>query len=331
MRHVIASVTGGFLVLMGAGCCHLRESTAPRNTAPVPKSAAASIRYANRSTALPVVTELEQNRRFTIQRITLPAVADPQGTNRLLELDYYQPAGTNPMPVIVVLPIIGGGYPAEKHFCAYFARHGMASILVRRESLKKVINRLEEINETLLHSAIDARQAIDWIETRPELDSTRIGVFGISMGGIRAAFLAPLEPRVSAAVVALAGGDLPYIITHSSERGLARRRRLYRDSHQLSEQEFQQAVGEVMTCDPLSVAPSAERHKILLIQALFDRAVPTRKGLQLRRALGKPETIFLPTGHYSSLLFIPYLKPASLEFFKERFGRSSSNRAAQNR
>lgn len=319
MRCVVASIASGVLAFFGAGCCHVRESTARREVTPVPSAIAAQVRYTNHSTTVPDITEIGRHRRFTIHRVNLPAVAEPHGTNRLLELDYYQPVGTNTKSVIVVLPILGGGYPAEKHFCAYFAKHGMAAILVRREGLKKTITRLEEVNDTLLHSAIDARQAIDWIETRPELDAKRIGVFGISMGGIRAAFLTPLEPRIRAAVIALAGGDLPYVITHSNERGLTRRREQFRETHQLTDAAFQEAVQKVITCDPLSVAAGADRSRLLLIQALFDRAVPTHKGLELRRALGKPETIFLPTGHYTSLLFIPYLKPASLRFFHERF------------
>lgn len=318
MRYA-AHLTFALLTFLGSGCCHIRESSSHRITAHVPSEALAQVRYTNAFVQPVTMTVLGDHRRFTIERVVLSAAADAAGTNRLLELDYYRPKGVDRAPVIVVLPILGGGYPAEKHFCAYFAKHGMAAILVRREGLRKTISQLEEVNETLLHSAIDARKAIDWIETRPELDARRIGVFGISMGGIRAAFLTPLEPRIRAAVIALAGGDLPYIITHSNEPGLSRRRNQFRETHQLSEAAFQAEVQKSITCDPLSVAGSADRHRLLLVQALFDRAVPTRKGLELRRALGKPETIFLPTGHYTSLLFIPYIKPASLRFFHERF------------
>lgn len=319
MQHAAAHLSFALLTLLGAGCCHIRESSSHRATAAIPHEALAQVRYTNASVQPLTITNLGAHRRFTIERVVLSAAADTAGTNRLLELDYYRPKGVERAPVIVVLPIIGGGYPAEKHFCAYFAKHGMAAVLVRRESLPKVIGQLSEINDTLVHSAIDARQAIDWIETRAEIDAQRIGVFGISMGGIRASFLTPLEPRIRAAVIALAGGDLPYIISHSNEPGLSRRRELFRKTHQLSETAFEDQVRQSITCEPLRVAASADRQRLLLVQALFDRAVPTRKGLELRRALGKPETIFLPTGHYTSLLFIPYIKPASLRFFHERF------------
>lgn len=46
------------------------------------------------------------------------------------------------------------------------------------------------------------RASIDYLLTRPEVDSNRIGCMGLSMGGFRSAHLFGLDPRVKAAVVA---------------------------------------------------------------------------------------------------------------------------------
>jgi hypothetical protein len=304
-------------LVIASGCCHLRQSSKPHPPQPVPAEVAALVAYTKPNPLVCTESNLLTDARFTVSRIAISAVADR--TNRILSLDYYRPVGTNRMPVIVVLPIIGGGYPLEKMFCAYFARHGMAALLVRRESLKRTLDRLEEINDALLYSAIDARQAMDWVETRPELDASRLGVFGISMGGIRAAFLTPLDTRIRASVIGLAGGDLPYIITYSTEPGLTRRRNGYMKKGHLTECDLVQELKKTITCDPLSTAPSIDPTKVLMVLATCDTSVPTKKGLELRRAMGKPETIFLPTGHYSAVLFLPYLESACLRFFKEKF------------
>ncbi len=304
------------------GCCHLRESCNPRQARPVPAETTVLVAYHKFTPIACTASNLESNSRFTVQRITMPAAASK--TNRVLELDYYRPIGTNHTSVIVVLPIIGGGYPLEKLFCAYFARQGMAAVLVRRDRLKKTLDDLEEINDTLQQAAIDARQAIDWIETRSELDASRIGIFGISMGGIRAAFLAPLDSRIRAAVIGLAGGDLPYIIAHSKEGGIVRRREPYLQKHGITRDEFEQKLRGTLASDPLAVAPSIDPHKVLLVLATFDTAVPSKKGFELRRAMGKPETIIVPTGHYTALLYIPYIKSACVRFFKEKFADNGS-------
>ena len=47
----------------------------------------------------------------------------------------------------------------------------------------------------------DVMRAIDWIETRPELDARRVGCMGISGGGTVTTFAAALEPRLRAAMI----------------------------------------------------------------------------------------------------------------------------------
>jgi hypothetical protein len=304
-------------LVLFTGCCHLRQAYDARPAQPVSAESASLVAYQKPTPPACTSSNLESNGRFSVQRIAMPAAASK--TNRVLELDFYRPHGTNCTPVILVLPIIGGGYPLEKFFCSYFARQGMAAVLVRRDRLKKTLEDLGEINDTLQQAAIDARQAIDWVETRPELDASRIGAFGISMGGIRAAFLAPLDSRIRAATIGLAGGDLPYIIAHSKEGGIVRRREPYLQKHGITPDEFEQKLRTTLASDPLTVAPSIDPNKVLLVLATFDSCVPSKKGFELRRAMGKPETIIVPTGHYTALLFIPYIKSACLRFFREKF------------
>lgn len=57
-------------------------------------------------------------------------------------------------------------------------------------------------------TVFDLRRAVDFIETRPELDSKRIGYYGISLGGIIGTVFCGVEERVKVPVVALAGGQL---------------------------------------------------------------------------------------------------------------------------
>jgi len=47
----------------------------------------------------------------------------------------------------------------------------------------------------------DVMRTIDWIETRDELDSNRVGCMGISGGGTITTFASALEPRIKAALI----------------------------------------------------------------------------------------------------------------------------------
>jgi dienelactone hydrolase len=47
----------------------------------------------------------------------------------------------------------------------------------------------------------DAMRAIDYLETRPEIDANRLGAMGISGGGLNTLYLAAVDTRVKAAMV----------------------------------------------------------------------------------------------------------------------------------
>jgi dienelactone hydrolase len=49
-------------------------------------------------------------------------------------------------------------------------------------------------------TVLDIRRLLDYLETRPDVDSTRIGLGGFSKGGIETYLAAAVEPRIAAAV-----------------------------------------------------------------------------------------------------------------------------------
>jgi len=53
----------------------------------------------------------------------------------------------------------------------------------------------------------DARRALDYVETRPDLDAKRVGYYGLSLGASAGILIAAIEPRLRAVV--LTGGGLP--------------------------------------------------------------------------------------------------------------------------
>ncbi len=68
----------------------------------------------------------------------------------------------------------------------------------------------------------DYRRVLDWIEHEPELDASRIGMFGVSLGAMDAVMLTALDRRVNSLVIAMAGGDLSYLLANTSYRRVSR-------------------------------------------------------------------------------------------------------------
>ena len=54
----------------------------------------------------------------------------------------------------------------------------------------------------------DVRRALRWLAARPEVDADRLGVTGISLGGIVSSLVVSVDPRVRSGALLLAGGDL---------------------------------------------------------------------------------------------------------------------------
>lgn len=56
---------------------------------------------------------------------------------------------------------------------------------------------------------LDYRRALDWLQTRPEIDMTKIAALGTSMGGNMAAILGGVDRRVKVATLCMAGEGNP--------------------------------------------------------------------------------------------------------------------------
>ncbi len=220
----------------------------------------------------------------------------------------------------MVLPILGGSNDIAEMFARHFAANGYAAVLVHRQTQYKRLTALTDLNPTLIQIVIDHRQAIDWIETRPELDADRIVVFGVSMGGIKAALISAVERRIKASVLVLAGGDIPYILTHSEEADIVERRRQLMQKEGLSRAGLYRHLSRVITADPLRLAPYIDARKTLLILGRYDTIVPYVTGENLRRSIGKPETIYLTAGHYTAALYTPFVKYQATRFFNSHIG-----------
>ncbi len=63
-----------------------------------------------------------------------------------------------------------------------------------------------------IHQIKDFRRSVDYLETRPEIDTAKIAVLGVSFGGLYATVLPAIEERLKAAIIVLSGfGNCPTI------------------------------------------------------------------------------------------------------------------------
>jgi len=146
------------------------------------------------------------------------------------------------------------------------------------------------------------------------------GIFGLSMGGLKAILAAAAEPeRIKALFAGLVGGNIPSILAETTEESIARRRRQYLRETRMSVREYKECLRYYVAWDPLSVAPCVDPEKTRLVLAVFDTTVPFKYGCILWKAMHKPKTLFLLSGHYTSVADGFYVRRVALNFFREKF------------
>jgi len=104
-------------------------------------------------------------------------------------------AGDAPWPVVIVVPGLDATKEEMHRFQEVFLRRGMATLSFDGPGQGEV-----EFDLPIQPDwEVVASAAVDELEMRPEIDSSRVGVAGVSLGGYYAARAAIGEPRVTAA------------------------------------------------------------------------------------------------------------------------------------
>jgi dienelactone hydrolase len=301
-----------------AGCATIQPlAEGARDPTSMPTSIADRFCYA----AGPIdntVALQEEKRAYRIYDVALDPGVDESGDDSPITLEFYSPDGAGPVPVILVLPILNGQKHLVRPFATHFANHGYAAVIVdtvqRRTLLEDLIHPEDAIRRTVMRH----RMVLDWVENRPDLDASRIGVFGASLGGFNALYLAALDDRVRAVVPALVAGDLPYVMTHSNERRIVEAVEGAKAELSMTADELQAYLESMLATDLLTVAPHLDPTRIMMVIAKRDKAVPYEKQVELREALGSPEAVYVPTGHVTTAAYLFYLRSRARKFFDRK-------------
>ncbi len=260
-------------------------------------------------------------RRWTAQRVTL----QPDDGSPPIQLEWYAPRpphsstpGATPprSAAVLIFPILWGNDLGVGDFARAFAREGIHGIIVYRPKDTFSMDRpLSQLEDHLHASVIQVRRAIDWLEIQPSVDPARLGSLGISMGATLNVVVAGVEPRLTRAVFCLPASHLAQVIMTTRDRSIAKKRDEYLRRYDLSPREAEVTLERTLISEPLRVAHAIDPRRSLVIIAIADRVIGWRNSLAIWRALGKPPTVWLPTGHYTSLLVLPYVELKTLAWF----------------
>ena len=234
------------------------------------------------------------------------------------------PRGKEPAPLLLILPILGRllclpDFWLEKRIARFFVKRGFACAIVQRQFFLFQSGAGElQLNEYITSTVRLARQTLDTLSTHPDIRSDQIASLGISFGGIINTLLCAQDPRIRAAVIALAGGPIPEILATSWDPLVRYYYRSVKKGMGWKKEEFIPKLSALVE-NPLEAAPKVDAQKILMIIAKYDQVVRYPYAESLREKMGLPETVYLPCGHYTSLLVLPVLERQALHFYQRKF------------
>jgi dienelactone hydrolase len=298
-----ASIVGAADLALASGTLNF---TPAADEAQVPERfrlAAATFRWQ----AVPVPIDSQS---IEVWDVTFPSpVVTPQESNNTVHAEFYRSKRDGQRPAVIVLHILGGDFPLSRLFCNRLAQQGVSALFVkmpfygpRREagSSKRMVSaNPDETVEGMTQAVLDIRRAVAWLAARPDIDAQRIGIFGISLGGITGGLAASIEPRIGHICLLLAGGDIGRVALDSPEL------RKVRGELPKDFGDKEALLKKLAVIDPVTYASRAKGKRILMLNASRDEVIPKDCTLALWKAFGEPEISWYSGGHYSVIFHLP--------------------------
>lgn len=280
---------------------------------------------------VPIENELvlvKEKKRYRVLEGSINAGPNGSDDDVQITFEFYEPSGDSPSPVVLLMPILNGQKHLMRPFATKFARNGYAAVIIDTVQRRTLLDDLGDPEPAIRLSIQRHRRVIDWVETRPDLDASRIAVFGASLGGFNALYLSAMDPRVSVATTALVGGSLPYVLVNSDERRIVEATEAAKARLSMDDEQLLDFLSDEIETDVLALAAHMNANRVLMVLTKYDTTVPYDSQLRLRDAMGSPEAITLPTSHNMAAAYLFYLRSRILKFFDRKLSEESDHGTA---
>lgn len=267
--------------------------------------------------------QVEQTDWFTVYRLVFASpVKSPFPENNVVPAEIYVPCHSDgPVPAAIVLDIMYGNAIVARGLARGLAAQGVAAVYVpmayynaRRPKGDAHLRWIEEdparALEPIRQTVLDIRRAKAILASRREVDPKRIGITGVSLGGIMTSLAAGVDGDFWRVCPILAGGDLANMIFHAPETRRVKAKLLAKGFDQ---EKLEPIIAPV---EPLHFASRIDPGRSLMINARSDEVIPKDCTLALWKAFGKPTLLWLPSGHYTAAWYLPTIKQTAIDFLK---------------
>ncbi|MFO0961241.1 MAG: alpha/beta hydrolase, partial [Isosphaeraceae bacterium] len=254
-------------------------------------------------------------------------VESPDPENNIVHAELFEP--TNPTPKggagVVVLHILGADFAHSRYLAARLADRGVTALFVklpyygeRRPAHlgngKRFLSAdIERSTLAMRQGICDVRRAAAWLAARPGVDPERLGIAGVSLGGIVGSVAAAVDPSLKQAALLLAGGDRARILWEMPEPEAAKARQAWINSGRTRAD----LENLCRPFDPLTHGQRLQGKKVLMFAGRADEVIPPDCSKALWEVAGRPAIEWLDCGHYSAAgLLLPAFR-RTVDFFAD--------------
>ncbi|MBC7334094.1 MAG: alpha/beta hydrolase family protein [Actinobacteria bacterium] len=155
------------------------------------------------------------------------------------------------------------------------------------------------ILEFYRQSIIELRLLINYLKT---IGFKKVGCMGFSIGGHYCNILSCVEENMDFSIpMASKGALIP--ISKPSQNAKTTSTKSDSYNHENKKLNFYLMENHHYLVNPIYLKPKIDKHKILLIQGLFDNRAPLPEVLKFRKAWDYPPAVWLPCDHFTFFLF----------------------------
>ena len=262
-----------------------------------------------------------------ITRITFPSpVKTAFPANDLVVAYLFMPPGPGPHPALIVLPEwLPRNLNNEFQFCEDVTKAHTAALLIEspfsleRRPLPHVpeaellSGNMPQMVGAIRQNVLDVRRGMDWLSTRPDIDSSRLGLSGISLGAIIASLAAGVDRRAKVLLSIDGGADAAGLLWKSPfMKGL--HKQLVQHGYHYEDLKVGMAPVE-----PTNWLKGYGAQNALLVNGRYDTFILPKQSQLLADSIGGAPIVWANTGHYGLVLAEKNASGVGAEFLRARF------------
>ncbi len=258
---------------------------------------------------------------YVVRLLKFRSVGQNGQPDNMVTVRYYEDQSRGPRPLVVILPIWGGHPYPPAMAVRDLLDQGRVNVmrvlgpdpvadwdaLGRAREPSEFRAEVARTVERVRASAIDLRRLLDWAQTRPSIDTSRIAMVGFSESTLQAAAVMASDTRLAAAVLVLGGAHPHEIFATCYGPPAVVREEVLPRFHWTVEELADNLAPLMRPIDPAYFRSHVSPARVLLFEAKYDDCIPPTARDALWNATGRPARVTVFSTHAGSFLAMTFL------------------------